>query len=218
MTTIQHKKNEFNPYQNNMGTSVAVGGEGFMVIASDTRMSLSEDNYCILTRNSSKIYELTKTVYLTGSGMRVDAQELVDKVKAEIRKYKYANNKDMSLTSIAQLVQCVLYSKRQFPYYWFTMLCGIENGQGYVYHYDAIGSFNVNKFGASGSGDRLVAPVLDALLKKRTEKLDVNEAKNIARDALTSAADTDIYTGDDCELVTITAEGVTREIFYMGRD
>ena len=219
MTTIEHKKRDQEPlYQNNMGTSVAIGGEGFVVIASDTRMSLDEDNYCILTRNSTKVYELTKTCCLTGSGMRADVQELVEVIKKEIKKYRYANNKDMSVKSIAQLVQCVLYSKRTFPYYWFTMLCGIENGKGIVYHYDAIGSYTGNQFDAAGSGQQIIMPIVDSQLKKRTERLSVTEAQNIARDALTSTAEIEIYTGDDCELVTITEEGVKRERFFMVKD
>jgi 20S proteasome alpha/beta subunit len=45
----------FDPYENNGGTCVAVAGDGYCVVAADTRLSVG---YSILTRDHSKICQL----------------------------------------------------------------------------------------------------------------------------------------------------------------
>tara|TARA_B110000503_G_C7063481_1_gene377711 strand:- start:455 stop:625 length:171 start_codon:yes stop_codon:yes gene_type:complete len=46
-----------------------------------------------------------------------------------------------------------LYGKRFFPYYTFNLLAGLdENGNGILYGYDAIGSFDKIYYGCQGSG------------------------------------------------------------------
>lgn len=48
------------------------------------------------------------------------------------------------------------------PYYAFNLLCGLDmNGQGIVYGYDAIGSYDKLSYGVQGSGSELGIPILD---------------------------------------------------------
>ena len=49
----------FSPYQENHGSVVAVAGEDFAVIASDTRLS-GGHGYNILTRDQSKLFQVRK--------------------------------------------------------------------------------------------------------------------------------------------------------------
>ena len=60
--------------------------------------------------------------------------------------------------------------------------------------------------------------IFDSLLLNRTEKVTVEEAVHIARDAMTSACERDIHTGDDVEIVIITKDGVKREKYFMASD
>lgn len=48
-----------------------------------------------------------------------------------------------STQSIANLLSYSLYMKRFFPFYTFNALAGLdENGNGMIYGYDAVGSFD----------------------------------------------------------------------------
>lgn len=50
--------------------------------------------------------------------------------------------------TIASLLSRTLYGKRFFPYYTFNLLAGLdENGNGKVYGYDAVGSFDTVNYG-----------------------------------------------------------------------
>jgi 20S proteasome subunit beta 6 len=48
------------------------------------------------------------------------------------------------------------------PFYAFNLLCGLtKEGNGTVYGYDAIGSFDSLTYGIQGSGTEMGAPLLD---------------------------------------------------------
>lgn len=71
----------------------------------------------------------------------------------------------MNTSAAAQLLSVTLYYRRFFPYYAFCMLAGLdENGIGAVYGYDAVGSFKRDDYGAMGSGQNYVMPLLDNLV------------------------------------------------------
>ena len=55
------------------------------------------------------------------------------------------------------------YYKRFFPFYAFNILAGIDqNGNGALYAYDAIGSYDKLMYAAVGSAGNLSVPVLDS--------------------------------------------------------
>lgn len=78
-TKLPHEhRDQWNPYVFNAGTVVgkyffvkfqAVGGKGFFIVAGDTRLS---KGYGIISRNSSKIAQLTEDNFLATSGMYAD--------------------------------------------------------------------------------------------------------------------------------------------------
>ncbi len=211
----EQKKGEFNPYVDNGGTTVAIAGTNFCVLAGDTRVS---QGYTILSRNTSKITRLTKTAAITSSGMRSDIAKLHKLLSIRVKDYVYKLHKEPSLDALAHLLSAELYSHRTFPYYSFNLLCGLDkNGVGQVYGYDAIGSFDRLTYGASGSGSQLVIPVLDNQLKGHNHVDDeqpcesLDKAKNLLLDVMNSCAERDIYTGDQVEMLIITKDGAVSE-------
>jgi 20S proteasome subunit beta 6 len=113
-----------------------------------------------------------------------------------------------------------LYGKRFFPYYTFNLLVGLDsNGQPQVYGYDAIGSYDKAPYGCQGSGKSLMMGVLDNQFQRKFSFsslifLEYNnihkkiptkqeEVQTILVDAFQSAAERDIYTGDNCEVLVL---------------
>jgi 20S proteasome alpha/beta subunit len=73
-------------------------------------------------------------------------------------------------------------------------------GKGAVYGYDAVGSFKRDEYGAMGSGQNFVIPILDNLVghKNRNDPkkpLSLQDAVSIVKDVFVIATERDIYTG-----------------------
>ena len=95
---------------------------------------------------------------------------------------------------------------------------------GAVYGYDAIGSFERLSQGAQGSGRSLVQSILDNQVNKTNQLINTNPIDNVddmetlCKDAISSACERDIYTGDSATICVITKEGVRFEKMELRKD
>jgi 20S proteasome subunit beta 6 len=96
-------------------------------------------------------------------------------------------------------------------------------GKGAVYSYDAIGSYKRDDYGAQGSGQKFVVPILDNLIGHKNrhdekKKISCEEAVAIMKDTFVVCAERDIYTGDSVEIRIIRKSGSTIETFQLKKD
>lgn len=139
--------------------------------------------------------------------MYADIVALQKNLKARIEIYRSTHKKDPSLNAMAQMLSITLYSKRFFPYYAFNLLAGVrDDGVFTCYGYDAVGSFDEASYGAQGSGNQLVTPVLDNIVN-RNPNLSVTDAVKLAVDTMNGCSCRDIFTGDKVELMILNANG-----------
>eukprot|EP01128_Nolandella_sp_AFSM9_P005863 TRINITY_DN2926_c0_g1_i1.p1 TRINITY_DN2926_c0_g1~~TRINITY_DN2926_c0_g1_i1.p1 ORF type:complete len:250 (-),score=62.72 TRINITY_DN2926_c0_g1_i1:69-797(-) len=212
----------FDPYVNNGGSTIAIAGKDYVVIAGDTRVS---SGYSIHTRKFSKLHQVTPKCIIAASGMQADVKTLRKVLDAKLSLYKQTHHKDISTTSFAQLLSNTLYGNRFRPYYSFNVVGGLDSeGKGAVYSYDAIGSFERVQYSASGSGQTLMIPLMDNQVAFKNQSLDVvpdlplERVVDMVKDAFVSATERDIYTGDSLEIACITKEGIKYETVPLRRD
>lgn len=221
-----HQHATWSPYDNNGGTVVAVAGNDYCIVAGSTRLSTG---YSILTRERSMITPITPQVVIAAAGFEADASTLKKVIQRRNVNYQHNHKKPMSVAAAAQLVGNTLYYKRFFPYYSFTLVAGLDTqGKGAVYSYDAVGSHERVGYGCQGSGSDLIQPVLDNQLKASSplvlpqenwmSSLPLEEAVDLVKSAFVSAGERDIYTGDQVEIIVMTAEGSKKELFDLKRD
>ena len=91
-----------------------------------------------------------------------DVETLQKNLLTRIKVYIQQNKREPDTECIAQLLSNTLYGRRFMPYYAFNLLCGLDrDGQGCVFGYDAVGSYDKLTYGVQGSGNSLGAPILD---------------------------------------------------------
>lgn len=159
------------------------------------------------------------------SGMLADQITLHKMLLTKIKMYEADMHRTPSIESIAQMLSTTLYYKRFFPYYTFNLLAGVDReGKGAVYGYDAIGSFERLDQGAQGSGRSLVQSILDNQVSKNNQLIvspgepTAEELKTLCKDAISSACERDIYTGDSATICIISAAGVSFEKMPLRMD
>ncbi|GAB6024612.1 hypothetical protein CHUAL_009755 [Chamberlinius hualienensis] len=216
------KQARFSPYADNGGSVVAIAGEDFVVIASDTRLSTG---FAIYTREQQKLFKLSDGNVLACTGCWCDILTFTKIIEARLKMYKHEHHKDMSTAAIAQLVSVMLYYKRFFPYYISNVVAGLdENGKGVVYSYDPVGHCEKETYHAGGSASALLLPLLDNQigLKNMPNATPVAVTKEraikLVKDAFVSAAERDIYTGDGVIIKIITKDGIVEEMFPLRKD
>lgn len=165
--------------------------------------------YTILSRDSSKICQLTDKIILASSGMYADIIALQKNLKARIEIYRSTHKRDPTLNAVAQMLSVTLYMRRFFPFYAFNILAGQkEDGSFTCYGYDAVGSFDESPYGAQGSGNELITPVLDNIIN-RNPSLNQKEAIRLVLETMNGTANRDIFTGDKVEIHIMRADDIT---------
>jgi len=211
----------FNPYDFNGGTTIVLAGDDYAISAGCTRMSTG---YEILSRTKSKLHQLSDKTVLASVGCITDITTLNQMIGARFTEYEHSHGKTMSTHAAAQLLSTTLYYRRFFPYYAFCMMAGLDaEGKGAVYGYDAVGSFKRDDYGAMGSGQNYVVPLLDNLIGHKNRQdakrpIPLDEAISIVKSAFIVATERDIYTGDSVEIKIITKDGIRTEIFELKKD
>mmetsp|Transcript_16062 Transcript_16062/g.22590 ORF Transcript_16062/g.22590 Transcript_16062/m.22590 type:complete len:230 (-) Transcript_16062:15-704(-) len=209
------------PYVNNGGTVLAIAGKGYVIVGGDTRMS---SGYSIMSRDVTKLHQLTSKCVLATAGMQAEAVTLRKVLDYKVVDYAHKHRREISTDSVSQMLSNTLYYKRFFPYYTFNVLAGLDHhGNGAVYGYDAIGSFELMQYCVTGTGTQLITPILDNQVGFKTQPsnkrdLSLEEALDLAKDCFTCAGERDIYTGDAVDLLIITKDGVKKEKFELKLD
>ncbi|KAL5012148.1 hypothetical protein ScPMuIL_010699 [Solemya velum] len=216
------KQTYFSPYSFNGGTVLAIAGDDFSVIASDTRLS---EGFSIHSRDVEKTYKLTGTTVLGSCGFHGDVLTLTKMIEARLKTYKQHHQKTMSTSAIAAMLSTMLYYRRFFPFYTYNIVAGLDDeGKGCVFSFDPVGSYEREAYRAGGSASSMLQPLLDNQIgfknQQGVEKVGLSQEKAVAlvKDVFISAAERDIYTGDAIVIQLVTKDGIKSERFQLRRD
>lgn len=212
----------FNPYSFNGGTILAVAGDDFSVVASDSRLS---EGFSIHSRDCPKLYKLTDSTVLSCAGFHGDVLTLTKVIEARLKMFEHDHQGKMTSGAIAAMLSTILYYRRFFPYYTYNIIGGLdEEGKGCVYSFDPVGSYERETYRAAGSAGAILQPLLDNQIGYKNQPnavrqpLTIERTVKLVKDVFISAAERDIYTGDHLYINVITKDGVRAEIFDLRKD
>uniref|UniRef100_A0AC35EYA2 Proteasome subunit beta n=2 Tax=Panagrolaimus sp. PS1159 TaxID=55785 RepID=A0AC35EYA2_9BILA len=209
----------WNPYTIEGGSTLAIAGENFAIVATDTRMSQHEVN--IMNREAEKVHDLNKSIILATAGFYGDVLQLRRVLQARLHKYRFDYRADMTVDLCAELLSRNLYYRRFFPYYTGAVLAG----KGAVYSYDPIGCIERLAYSSSGAGESMIQPFLDNQVghftlgeKADRPKLTIERAIGLAKDAFKMTAEREISTGDSIRVHIAEAGKPIRKEFVKLRE
>ncbi|KAK9421606.1 hypothetical protein SUNI508_05536 [Seiridium unicorne] len=235
------REHRFNPYTDNGGSTLAVAGKDFAIMAGDTRLTAG---YSINTRFAPKVFKIggsnssqdDANILLSVVGFAADGEALQERLDAICKMYRYRHNKPMSVSACAKRLSTIMYQRRFFPYYVYAILGGLdEDGQGAVYSYDPVGSYEREQCRAGGAAASLIMPFLDnqvnfknqyvpgsgeghALQERERQPLPLGEVEILVKDAFDSAVERHIEVGDGLQMMIITSKGIEEKILPLKKD
>ncbi|TDZ37564.1 Proteasome subunit beta type-6 [Colletotrichum spinosum] len=237
----EFRQHRFNPYTDNGGSTLAIAGADFAIMAGDTR---STSGYSINSRYTPKVFKIggttstqdDATIILSVVGFAADGEALKDRLDTICKIYRYRHGKPMSVTACAKRLSTILYQKRFFPYYVYAILGGLdEDGVGAIFSYDPVGSYEREQSRAGGAAASLITPFLDNQvnfknqyipgsgtgydLKERPRvPLERREAEILVKDAFDGAVERHIEVGDHLQMMIITKKGIEEVILPLKKD
>ncbi|KAI8961370.1 N-terminal nucleophile aminohydrolase [Daldinia sp. FL1419] len=235
------REHRFNPYTDNGGSTLAIAGADFAIMAGDTRLT---SGYSINTRYSPKVFKIggsnssqdDANILLSVVGFAADGEALKERLDAICKMYRYRHGKPMSVNACAKRLSTIMYQRRFFPYYVYAILGGIdEEGKGAVYSYDPVGSYEREQCRAGGAAGSLIMPFLDNqvnfknqyvpgsgtghdLQERERVPLPREEVEVLVKDAFDSAVERHIEVGDALQVVIITKDGIEEKVLPLKKD
>ncbi|KFP80133.1 Proteasome subunit beta type-1, partial [Acanthisitta chloris] len=203
-------------------TVLAIAGEDFCIVASDTRLS---EGYAIHCRDSPKCYKLTEQTVIGCTGFHGDCLTLTKIIEARLKMYKHSNNKTMTTGAIAAMLSTILYSRLLRIFLTCDyMLLYFFSGKGAVYSFDPVGSYERDSFKAGGSASAMLQPLLDNQIGFKNMQnvehvpLTLEKALQLVKDVFISAAERDVYTGDALKICIVTKDGIKEQTVQLRKD
>ena len=181
-------------------TAVGLRTKDAVVLAAEKRVSYGG---FVMSRAGRKVFLIKDKYGVAFAGLFADIQTLKRLMNVEIHSYEIENGRPISVRSAARLLSVILYQYKQTPYLSEVIFGGIDNQGVHLYVMDSLGSLIEDDYAAVGTG----APVAIGVIESRYSKdMKVEEAEQLAIDAVKAAISRDAVSGDGVDVVVITRD------------
>ena len=181
-------------------TAVGITFDGGVVFASEKRIAFG--NF-LVSKSTKKTFPITPKVGATCAGLVADMQILTLQISALAKIRKMEIKRDVPPNTVAKMMSNMMYERRFFPLLTQVIVGGVVD-KPIMYTLDPLGSVLPDEYAAVGTGAEMALGVLDPQFKKNMTK---DEAVDLAKRAVRSAALRDSASGDGLDLLVITKDG-----------
>ena len=181
-------------------TAVGITFDGGVVFASEKRIAFG--NF-LVSKSTKKTFSITPKVGATCAGLVADMQILTLQISALAKIRKMDIKRDVPPNTIAKMMSNMMYERRYFPLLTQVIVGGVVD-KPIMYTLDPLGSVLPDEYAAVGTGAEMALGVLDPQFKSNMTK---DEAIDLAKRAVRSAALRDSASGDGLDVLVITKDG-----------
>ena len=181
-------------------TAVGITFDGGIVLASEKRIAFG--NF-LVSKSSKKTFPITPKVGATCAGLVADMQILSLQIAALAKIRKMELKRDIPPNTVAKMMSNMMYERRYFPLLTQVIVGGVVD-KPIMYTLDPLGSVLPDNYAAVGTGAEMALGVLDPQFKSNMTK---DEAIDLAKKAVRSAALRDSASGDGLDVLVITESG-----------
>ncbi len=182
-------------------TAVGITFDGGVVFASEKRIAFG--NF-LVSKSTKKTFEITPKVGATCAGLVADMQILSLQIAALAKIRKMELKRDIPPNSVAKMMSNMMYERRYFPLLTQVIVGGVVD-KPVLYTLDPLGSVLPDEYAAVGTGAEMALGVLDPQFKANMSE---DEAVDLAKKAVRSAALRDSASGDGLDIMVITKDGI----------
>lgn len=187
-------------------TTVGLRTDDGVVIATDRRASLG--GRVVSNKNVVKVEEIHPTAAMTLVGSVGGAQSFIRTMRSEASLYETRRGKPMSVTALATLAGNIARGSIPDPIH--PIIGGVDDTGGHVISVDPAGGVMEDTYTVTGSGSQFAYGHLE---QEYDEKMSIDDARQVATDAVAVASERDTASGNGLALATITEDGVSIETF-----
>ncbi|KAB8302009.1 hypothetical protein EYC80_005462 [Monilinia laxa] len=132
------------PFSINGGACVAMVGKDCVAIACDLRLGLQA---LTVSNNFPKIFSYGPSVYLGLTGLATDVSTVSDLFRYKVNMYRLREERNISPTTMANLVSSSLYERRFGPFFVSPVIAGLDQktGKPFICGFDSIGCIDFAK-------------------------------------------------------------------------
>ena len=181
-------------------TAVGITFDGGVVFASEKRIAFG--NF-LVSKSTKKTFSITPKVGATCAGLVADMQILTLQISALAKIRKMEIKRDVPPNTVAKMMSNMMYERRYFPLLTQVIVGGVVD-KPIMYTLDPLGSVLPDEYAAVGTGAEMALGVLDPQFKTNMTK---DEAIDLAKRGVRSAALRDSASGDGLDVLVITKDG-----------
>uniref|UniRef100_A0AAZ3NTJ5 Proteasome subunit beta n=1 Tax=Oncorhynchus tshawytscha TaxID=74940 RepID=A0AAZ3NTJ5_ONCTS len=184
------------------GTTIAglVCKEG-VVLGADTRATSGE---VVADKMCAKIHYISPNIYCCGAGTAADTEKTTDLLSSNLTIFSMNSGRNPRVVMAVNILQDMLFRYRgQIGA--SLILGGVDCNGNHLYTVGPYGSIDNVPYLAMGSGDLAALGILEDRFKPNME---MEEAKELVRDAIHSGIMSDLGSGNNIDICVITKQGV----------
>ena len=181
-------------------TAVGIIFNGGVVFASEKRIAFG--NF-LVSKSTKKTFPITAKVGAACAGLVADMQILTLQIAALAKIRKMDLRRDVPPNTVAKMMSNMMYERRYFPLLTQVIVGGVVD-KPTLYTLDPLGSVLPDQYAAVGTGAEMALGVLDPQFRPGMTR---DEAVDLAKRAVRSAALRDSASGDGIDVMVITDAG-----------